>query len=89
MTTNTDQTTLQVGNYFARYAKGHVRHRWLQVDLFSANQSQASLRGICGGQNGAGASCAANISAFPRQNYATTVPHSFISLSPTLSNVTY
>ena len=48
MTMNTDQTTLQAGNYSARYAKGHVGHIWLQVDLFSAFHSQASLRGIRG-----------------------------------------
>jgi len=83
MTTNTNQTTLKAWNYSARYAKGHTRHRWLQVDLSSAIQSQASMRGICGGQNGDGASCAASISAFPRQNYATTAPHSFISITDT------
>jgi len=84
MTMNTDQTTLQPENYSARYAKGHVGHIRSQGDLFSAFHSQASLRGICCGQSGAGASCAPSISAFPRQNYATTAPHSFISLSSTL-----
>jgi hypothetical protein len=68
MTLNTDQVNLQAGNYSAQYAKGHVRRRWLPVDLFNAIQSQTSVRGICGGQNGAGASCAPSISAFPRQN---------------------
>lgn len=33
MTRNTDKTTLKAWNYSARYAKGHVRHIWLQVDL--------------------------------------------------------
>jgi hypothetical protein len=65
MTINTDQTNPQAGNYSARYAERHVRHRLLQVDLFSAIQSQSSLRGIRGGQDGAGASCAPSNSAFP------------------------